>query len=81
MTAITIIIIIIIIKFYFNLNHFSINAIGSNGCNCKYVETFTHRHVGSTGTPSRRTVFVRGTSAEHRESPEIARRNTKANIL
>jgi hypothetical protein len=26
-------------------------------------------------------VFVRGTSAEQRESPEIAGRNTKANIF
>jgi hypothetical protein len=47
---------------------------------CKYVEIFTH-HVGSIGAPSRRTVFVRGTSAEQRESPEIAGRNTKANIF
>jgi hypothetical protein len=31
---------------------------------------FTH-HVGSIGAPSRRTVFVRGTSAEQRESLEI----------
>jgi hypothetical protein len=31
--------------------------------------------------PSRRTVFVRGTSAEQRESPEIAGRNTKANVF
>jgi hypothetical protein len=35
----------------------------------------------SIGVPSRRTVFVRGTSAEQREFPEIARRNTKANIF
>jgi hypothetical protein len=47
---------------------------------CKYVEIFTH-HVGSIGAPSRRTVFVRGRSAEQRESPEIAGRNTKANIF
>jgi hypothetical protein len=45
----------------------SINVIKRNGSKCKYVEIFTHRHVGSTGAPSRRTVFVRGTSAEHRE--------------
>jgi hypothetical protein len=58
----------------------SINIIKRNGSKCKYVEIFTHR-VGSIGAPSRRTVFVRGTSAEQRESPEIAGRNTKANIF
>jgi hypothetical protein len=46
----------------------------------KYVEIFTH-HVGSMGTLSRRTVFVRGTSAEQREFSKIAGRNTKANIF
>jgi hypothetical protein len=46
---------------------------------CKYVEIFTHNHVGSIGAPSRRTVFVGGTSAEQREFPESAGRNTKAN--
>jgi hypothetical protein len=56
-----------------------IYAIKWNGSMCKYVEIFTHRHVGSIGAPSRRTVFVRGTSAEQREFPEIAGRNTKAN--
>jgi hypothetical protein len=49
----------------------SINAIKRYGSKCKYVEIFTHRHVGSIGTPSRRTVFVRGTIAEQRESPEM----------
>jgi hypothetical protein len=41
----------------------SIYAITRNGSKCKYVEIFTH-DVGSIGAPSRRTVFVRGTSAE-----------------
>jgi hypothetical protein len=41
----------------------SIYAIKRNGSKCKYVEIFTH-YVGSIGAPSRRTVFVRGTSAE-----------------
>jgi hypothetical protein len=39
----------------------SINVSESNGSDCKYVESFTHR-VGSTGAPSRRTVFIRGTN-------------------
>jgi hypothetical protein len=34
-----------------------------NGSDCKYVEIFTHR-VGSIGTQSRRTVFIRGTNTE-----------------
>jgi hypothetical protein len=59
----------------------SIDVIKRNGPKCKYVEIFTHRHVGSIVAASRRTVFVRGTSAEQRESPEIAGRNTKANIF
>jgi hypothetical protein len=37
--------------------------IKRNSSKCKYVEIFT-RHVGSIGAPSRRTVFVRETSAE-----------------
>jgi hypothetical protein len=57
-----------------------IYAIERNGSKCKDIEIFTH-HVGSIGAPSRRTVFVRGTSAEQREFPEIAGRNTKANIF
>jgi hypothetical protein len=52
-----------------------------NCSKCTYVEIFTYRHVGSMGAPSRRTEFVRGTSAEQREFPEIAGRNTKANIF
>jgi hypothetical protein len=48
----------------------SINVIKRNSSKFKYVEIFTH-HVGSIGAPSRRTVFVRGTSAEQRESPDI----------
>jgi hypothetical protein len=52
----------------------SINAIKGNSSKRKYVEIFTH-HVGSIGVPSRRTVFVRGTSAEQREFPEIPGRN------
>jgi hypothetical protein len=59
----------------------SICAIKRNGFKCKYFETFIHRHVGSIGAPNRRTVFVSGTSAEQRESPEIAGRNTKVNIF
>jgi hypothetical protein len=55
------------------------NVIKRNSSKCKYVEIFTH-HVGSIGAPSRRTVCVRETSAEQRKSPEIAGRNTKANI-
>jgi hypothetical protein len=58
----------------------SINIVKRNGSKCKYVEIFTH-HVGSIGAPSRKTVFVRGTSAEQREFPEISGRNTKANIF
>jgi hypothetical protein len=38
-----------------------------NGSECKYVEIFTHR-VGSMGTPSRRTVFIRGTNTEVEKS-------------
>jgi hypothetical protein len=45
----------------------SIYAIKRNASKGKYVEIFTHCHVGSTGPPSRRTVFVSGTSAEERE--------------
>jgi hypothetical protein len=59
----------------------SVYVIDRNGSKCKYVEIFTHRHVGSTGTPSRRTVFVRAISAEQRKFPEIAGKNTKANIF
>jgi hypothetical protein len=66
---------------YILLTIISINVIKRTGSKCKYVEIFTHRHVGSTGAPSRRKVFVRGTSAEQRESPEIAGRNTKAKVI
>jgi hypothetical protein len=59
----------------------SIDIIERNSSKCKYVEIFTHRHVGSIDAPSRRTVFVRGTSVEQRESPEIAGRNPKDNIF
>jgi hypothetical protein len=58
----------------------SIYVIKRKGSKCIYVEIFTHR-VGSIGAPSRRAVFVTGTSAEQREFPEIAGRNTKANIF
>jgi hypothetical protein len=36
-------------------------VIERNGSECKYVEIFTHR-AGSIGAPSRRTVFVKGTT-------------------
>jgi hypothetical protein len=39
----------------------SIDVIERNRYDYKYVEIFEHR-VGSTGAPSRRTVFVRGTN-------------------
>jgi hypothetical protein len=42
----------------------SINAIKRDGSKCKYAEIFTHRRVGSIDEQSRRTVFVRRTSAE-----------------
>jgi hypothetical protein len=66
-----------------NINKFrlmSINVIERNGSTCKYVEIFTHR-VGSIGAPSRRTVFIRGTTTKQWEVSKIAGRNTKANIL
>jgi hypothetical protein len=66
---------------FYSVNSFERNALERKRSKCKYVEIFTHRHVGSIGAPSRRTVFVRGTSAEQRESPNIAGRNTKANIF
>jgi hypothetical protein len=50
-------------------------CIKRNGSKCKYVEIFTHHNIGSIGAPSRRTVFVRRTSAEQRESTEIAGEN------
>jgi hypothetical protein len=37
--------------------------------------------VGSTGAPSRRTVFIRGTNTKVGEIPKIAGRNKKANIF
>jgi hypothetical protein len=59
----------------------SINVIERNGSNCKYVEIFTHR-VGSTGAPSRRSVFIRGTNTKQWEVPKVAGRNTEeANIF
>jgi hypothetical protein len=54
--------------------------IERNGSDCKYVESFTHR-VGSTGAPSRRTVFIRGANTKQWEVPKIASRNAKANIF
>jgi hypothetical protein len=54
--------------------------IERNGSDCKYVEIFTH-HVGGIGAQSRRTVFIRGTNTKQWEVPNIAGRNTKANIL
>jgi hypothetical protein len=59
----------------------STNIVERNASKYKYVEIFTYRHVGSIGAPSRRTMFVRGTSTEQREFPEISGRNTKANIF
>jgi hypothetical protein len=47
---------------------------------CKYVEIFIH-HVGSIGTPSRRTMFIRGTNTKHWEVPNITSRNKKTNIF
>jgi hypothetical protein len=47
------------------------NVIERNGSECKYVEIFAHR-VGSIGTPSRRTVFIRGTNTKQLEVPKIA---------
>jgi hypothetical protein len=35
------------------------NVIEKNSSDYKYVEAFTDCHDGSTGSPSRRTVFVR----------------------
>jgi hypothetical protein len=58
----------------------SINVIESNVTGCKYVEIFTHR-IGSIGTLSRRTVFIRGTNIKQLEVPKIAGKNTKANIF
>jgi hypothetical protein len=58
----------------------NINMIEGNHCDCKYVEIFTHC-VGSTGAPSRRTGFIRGTNPKLCEVPKIAGRNTKANIF
>jgi hypothetical protein len=53
---------------------------GGTRSDCKYVEIFTH-HVGSTGAPSRRTGFIRGTNTKQWEVPKIASRNTKTNIF
>jgi hypothetical protein len=39
----------------------SVNVTERNCSDYKYVEIFTHR-LGSTGAPSRRTVFIRGTN-------------------
>jgi hypothetical protein len=58
----------------------SINMIERNRSDCKCVETFTHCG-GSTGAPSRRTVFIRGTNTKQWEVPKIAGRNTEANIF
>jgi hypothetical protein len=58
----------------------SINVVERNGSECKYVEIFTHR-VGSIGTPSRKTVFIRGTNTKQLEVPKIVGRNRKANIF
>jgi hypothetical protein len=58
----------------------SINVIERNGSDCKYVEIFTHR-VGSTGAPSRRIVFIRGTNTKLLEVPNIVSRNTMINIF
>jgi hypothetical protein len=54
--------------------------IERNSSDCKYVEIFTHRG-GSTGAPSRRTVFIRGTNTKQLEVLKIAGRNTKTNIF
>jgi hypothetical protein len=63
-----------------NFRLLGINVIERNCSDCKYVEIFTH-HVGSTGAPSRRTVFIRGTNTKQWEVSKIADRNTKANIF
>jgi hypothetical protein len=55
-------------------------VIERNGSECKYVEIYTDR-VGSIGTPSRRTVFIRGTNTKQLEVPKIVGRNTKAYIF
>jgi hypothetical protein len=54
--------------------------IERNGSDCKYVEIVTHR-VGSTGAPSRRTLFSRGTNTKQWEVLNMAGRNTKTNIF
>jgi hypothetical protein len=53
--------------------------IARNGSNCKYVDIFT-LYFGRIGAPSR-TVFIRGTNTKQWEVPEIAGRNTRANIF
>jgi hypothetical protein len=37
--------------------------------------------VGSTGAPTIRTVFIKGTNISNEKSPKIAGRNTKAKIF
>jgi hypothetical protein len=56
----------------------SINVIERNVSDHKHVEIFTHL-VGSTGAPSRKTVFIRRTNTKYLEVPKIAGRNTKTN--
>jgi hypothetical protein len=55
-------------------------VIERNRSNSKYVDIFTQRY-GSTGAPSRRTVFVRGINTKQLEVPKIAGRNMKADIF
>jgi hypothetical protein len=51
-----------------------------NRSECKHVESFS-RHIGSTGGPSRGTVFVAGKKAEFRGVPNTASKNTNTNIF
>jgi hypothetical protein len=55
-------------------------VIEKNRSVCKYVEIFTHR-VGSIGAPSRRTVFIRGTSTKREDVPNIESRSLKTNTF
>jgi hypothetical protein len=56
------------------------NMIERNRSDCKHVEFFTHRHDGSTGLPSRRTVFTR-TNTKRWELLKTASKNMKTNML
>jgi hypothetical protein len=56
------------------------NMIERNRSDCEYVKIFTHR-VGSTGAPSRRTVFITATNNNRQEFPHTASRNIKTIIF